>query len=243
MSISVQKQKKKVSETKDVGCRKIHFSIHSPNLKLEFCVKCDDYVQLISGNVCACCKRVVPKMLKYTWLTRVLKFGVKQHHNFLKDWMLYPDYCEVRPLEKPYVWYQEIFDENGNPQIDEKGKIKTRRILVKEGFTKPPRNSQFLEVRYRETIYQIPVKYLALALVSNDGDVVDEKGKVVIEGGEEAKLKIIKKHTGIKGLRVYYPEEEQMDLKCKRCCEYLKFDKDDNIFCPSCDRNNNHELQ
>ena len=239
-TVSIQKQKQKMK--KETGCRKIHFSIHTPNLKLEFCANCDGYVQLLNGNICSCCNKVVPKMIKYTWLTRVLKFGVKQHHNFLKDWLLYPDYCTVKPLDKPYVWNQVVYNEDGEPEIDEKtGETKTRKIMVKEGFSAPPRNSQFLEVRYRETVYQIPVKYLALALVANDGDVIDEKTrKVVIQGGEEAKLKLIKKHTGIKGFRVFYPEEEQMDLKCKRCCELLKYDKDDNIFCPSCDRNNNH---
>lgn len=235
----VQKEQKKI--IKSTGCRNIHFSVHSPNLKLEYCKNCDGMVQVIEKNFCACCKKKVAKLLTYSWLTRVLKFGVKQHHNFINDWLRYPDFCEVRPLKKPYVWYQDVYEDKPpyNPVLDHKtGKQKQRKILVKEGFVKRPKNSQILEVRYRDTVYSIPVKYLALALEPNDADVLDDNGKVVIEGGEEAKLKMIKKHVGIKGLRIYYPEEEQMDIKCKICCEFLKFDKDDNIFCPICDKDN-----
>jgi len=242
VSETLQKEKNK-KIIKNTGCRNIHFSVHSPNLKLEYCKNCDGMVQCIDKNICACCKKTVTKMLTYTWLTRVLKFGVKQHHNFIKDWLLFPDFCEVRPLKKPYVWYQDVYEDKPpyNPVIDSKtGKQKQRKIMVKEGFMKPPRNSQILEVRYRETVYSIPVKFLALALETNDGDIMDEENKkVLVEGGESAKLKIIKKHVGIKGLRIYYPEEEQMDIKCKACCEFLKFDKDDNIFCPSCSKGNN----
>ena len=240
-SVSETVQKKKIRVIKSTGCRSIHFSIHSPNLKLEYCKNCDGMVQVLDKNTCACCKKTVAKLLTYTWLTRVLKFGVKQHHNFIKDWLMYPDFCEVRPLKKPYVWYQDIYETKPpyNPVIDHKtGKTKQRKIMVKEGFMKKPSNSQFLEVRYRETVYSIPVKYLALALEPNDASITDLHGKILVDGGEAAKLKMIKKHVGIKGLRIFYPEQEQMDIKCKACREFLKFDKDDNIFCPQCDKNN-----
>jgi len=226
MNNQVQKEKQttKLVEKKDTGCRDIHFSVHSPNLKLEFCKNCDGYVQVIESNICSCCKKKTGKVLKYTWLSRVLKFGVKQHHNFLKDWILFPDQgITVGRLKEPYVWEQELRDPKTHKRLIDKttGKVKTRKILVKEGFKKPPKHSQYLEVRYRDTVYQIEVKYLALALEPIEDD---------------AKLALIKKHVGIKGLRIWIPAEEQMDMKCKKCTEFLKYDNDDNVFCPYCDR-------
>ncbi len=228
MSNQVQKEKPvtKLVSKKETGCRSIHFSVHSPNLQLEFCKNCDGYVQVIKSNICSCCKKKTGKVLKYTWLARVLKFGVKQHHNFIKDWLLFPDQgMTIGRLKEPYTWQQEVRDPKTHKKIiDAKtGKVKTRNILVKEGYKKQPKHSQYLEVRYRETVYQIEVKYLALALEPIEDD---------------AKLALIKKHVGIKGLRIWIPAEEQMDMKCKMCCEFLKYDSDDNVFCPNCDRNN-----
>lgn len=78
-----------------------------------------------------------------------------------------------------------------------------------------------LEVKYRETIYLIPAKYLALALEPI---------------AEDAKLELIKKHVKIKGFRVWIPDEEKTDVKCPRCDSYLRFGKDEKIKCPKCEQ-------
>lgn len=175
--------------SKSKGCRGKHFSIHSPHLELQYCKVCDSYVQLKDGNVCQCCSKVIPTKSNGAWLNKVLKFGVRQHHNFIRDWCMFP-------TREP-VW---------------------------------------LEIYYRRTVYEIPVKYLALSLETNDGSITDKNGKTLVRGGEAAKLKLIRKSVGIKGLRIRIPEEEEMDMKCNRCGNRLKYDKKDNIFCPECDR-------
>lgn len=218
-----KQEQKTVNRTrKKNGCRGIHHSIHSPHLELEFCKKCDAHVQALDGNICSCCKKPLVKLLKNTWLSRVLKFGVRQHHNFLRDWMLYPDFCTVEPLKKPYTWHQiKVDPKTGKPVIDPKtNKPVTIPIRVTEGFVKKPRNSQILEVRYRDTVYVIPAKYLALALEPLPEDV---------------KLKMIKKHVKIKGFRIWLPDEEQTDVKCPRCSSYLRYDKNEKVRCPKCD--------
>lgn len=181
---------------KQNGCRGIHHSIHSPTLKLEFCKKCNAYIQTIQGNVCSCCKKPLVKLLKNTWLSRVLKFGVRQHHNFLRDWNMFP----MDAL---------------NVEIRSEGK-KTNEVFVNGHDS----IKTILEIKYRETVYEIPAKYLALALEPIE---------------EDAKLSLIKKHVKIKGFRVWIPDEEQMDVKCKRCDSFLRFGKDEKIKCPKCD--------
>jgi len=240
--VSLQKQAqnegkngKKTRFKKKNGCRSLHHSCHSPHLETEFCKNCDAYVELINKNQCDCCGKEVMKFLKHTWLSRVLKFGIRQHRNFINDWVMFPDQgIEYKKLDKPYAYYQEIIDpKTQKPVIDSKtGKIKKRKIVVEEVYTKPPKRSQMLEIKYRDTVYEIEVKYLALALETIDAS--DDKAG--IRGGEEAKLEIIKKHIGIKGLRIWIPDGEIMDTKCNRCQSFLRYDKKDNFFCPKCGR-------
>lgn len=166
------------------GCRKIHHSIHSPHLELEYCKNCDAHVQVRAENKCSCCDRTIPKFLTHTWLSRVLKFGVKQHHNFIRDWNMWPN---------DLIHDGERFLKIGDPT--------------------------WLEIKYRDTVYEIPAKYLALAL-----EPIEEK----------AKLDIIKSHIGIKGFRVWIPEDEEIDLKCERCGKKMMMRKD-KMFCTVCD--------
>lgn len=167
------------------GCRGIHHSCHSPHLELEFCKTCDAYVQIRGHNICQCCAKTVVKFVKHTWLSRVLKFGIKQHANFIRDWSRYPDQgVEYRKLKKPYSWIQTYPD----------GTKKTVKVI--EGFVKKPKHSQYLEVKYRDTVYEIEVKFLALALETIK---------------EDAKLAIIKKHVGIKGLRIWIGDDENYE--------------------------------
>lgn len=186
MSKLLQKEKNVI---KSSGCRGIHFSIHSPHLELQYCKTCDAHVQTKQSNTCECCSKVIPTKSNGAWLNKVLKFGVRQHHNFIRDWCMFPT--------KEPVW---------------------------------------LEIYYRRTVYEIPVKYLALSLETNDGSVSDKNGKIIVRGGEDAKLKLIRKAVGIKGLRCTIPEDQEMDMKCNRCGMKLRYDKQDNIFCPDCDK-------
>lgn len=181
-----KKQKhEKILVKKKNGCRGMHHSCHSPHLELEFCKTCDAYVQIRAHNVCQCCEKTVVKFVKHTWLSRVLKFGVKQHANFIRDWSRYPDQgVEYKKLTKPYFWTQTFPDGT------------TKRIKVTEGFVKKPKHSQFLEVKYRDTVYEIEIKYLALALETIK---------------EDEKLTIIKRHVGIKGLRIWIDSDEDYE--------------------------------
>ncbi len=179
------------------GCRNMHNSIHSPHLELEFCVKCNAHVQVIEGNVCSCCKKTLVKFLKHTWLSRVLKFGVRQHHNFLRDWSMFP-------MDQVSV----ITDNSGK---------KKNEIFVKGHSSCMTK----LEIKYRDTVYEIPAKYLALYYEPID---------------EESKLELIKKHVSIKGLRIWIPDEEQTDVKCQRCDSFLRLDKNAKVRCPKCDK-------
>jgi len=231
----VQKLKngKKLVPKKKNGCRTIHHSCHSPHKETEFCKNCEAYVELIGKKTCGCCGKEVAKFLKHTWLSRVLKFGIRQHRNFINDWAMFPDQgVEFKTLDKPYTWYQDIFDpKTGKDVIDSKtGKIKKRKIVVTEVYTKRPKRSQMVEIKYRDTVYEIEVKFLALALETNDGS----NDKADIRGGEDAKLEIINKHIGIKGLRIWIPDGEIMDTQCNRCHSFLRYDKHDNFFCPKC---------
>jgi len=196
-----QKQAQKLAQQipkprKKNGCRNNHHSCHSPHKELEFCKNCDAYVETRPSNICECCEKTIAKFLKHTWLTRVLKFGIKQHANYIRDWSRYPEQgVEVAKLEKPYTWIQTFPDGT------------TKKIKVTEGFIKKPKHSQYLEIKYRETVYEIEIKYLAFTLEVNDG--TDDNAK--IQGGEDAKLNIIKKHIGIKGFRIWIPEEENYE--------------------------------
>lgn len=202
--MSKQEQLTKAKKAKTKGCRGIHFSIHSPNLELEFCKNCSGYVQFTSDHICDCCRKPLAKFLKHTWLARVLKFGVRQHHNFLRDWSMFPMDCvDVKKLDKT----KTVVDYSGN------------KTKIKEGFYRGHKSGMvWLEVKYRDTVYEIPAKYLALALEPIN---------------EEAKLNLIKKHVGIKGLRIWIPDSEQTDVKCQRCDSFLRM-KDDKILCPKC---------
>lgn len=201
------------------GCRELHYSIHSPHLELDFCTNCDAYVQSRNKIQCECCGKGVSKPIKHTWLSRVLKFGIRQHRNFINDWARFPDQgVEYATLKNPYEYTQKFPDGT------------TKKIKVTEGYVKKPRRSQLLEIKYRDTVYEIEVKYLALALETNDG--TDDIAS--IKGGEDAKLDIIKNHIGIKGLRIWIPDTEQIDTKCNKCNSFLRYDKDDNFFCPKC---------
>lgn len=205
-------------KTKTKGCRGVHHSIHSPNLELEYCKNCAGYVQIIKNHTCYCCKKPLAKFLKHTWLSRVLKFGVRQHHNFLRDWSMFPMDCvEVKNLEKPRTITQYFPEGSDMAKEYPTGK----RIKIKEGFYRGHRSGMvWLEVKYRDTVYEIPAKYLALALEPIN---------------EDAKLDMIKKHVGIKGLRIWIPDSEQTDVKCMRCDSFLRM-KGDKVLCPKCDK-------
>ena len=194
-----QKQAQKNVLKKKNGCRGLHYSCHSPHLELEFCKTCDSYVQIRGQNICQCCEKTIPKFLKHTWLTRVLKQGIKQHRNFIRDWSRFPEQGVVyEKLKKPYSYEQKMADGS------------TKRIRVTERFVKKPRYSQFLEINYRHIVYEIEIKYLVMALEIVDADVIDPKTKkVVIKGGERAKLDMIKSNIIIKGFGLRIPEEEE----------------------------------
>ena len=208
----METQIKKQRTNKKCRGSKHHFSIHSPKHDVEFCKKCDAYVEVIeiknntSGEIqkgmCRCCGSSTIKNQKKTWLTRVLKAGVRQHHNILRDWTLFPDGCNIDEI-KPRSY------------TDSTGK----RIFVREIYSKKPKYTQFVEIKYNETVYEISLKYLALYLEPIN---------------EEDKLRIINKKIGIKGYRITYPEEEEMDERCVVCNCKLRYNLGGRIFCPDC---------
>ena len=230
------KNGKKIESRKKNGCRNLHHSCHSPHIETEFCKNCDAYVELVGKKQCECCNKDVVKFLKHTWLSRVLKFGIRQHRNFLNDWTRFPDQGIVyEKLKTPYSYYQDIFDKTGKPEIDPKtNKVRQRKIVVTEGYVKKPKRSQMLEIKYRDTVYEIEVKYLALALETNDA--TDDKRN--IKGGEDAKLGLINRHIGIKGLRIWIPDTEVTDTKCSICYSFLRYDKNDDFYCTKCGKSN-----
>lgn len=190
-----QSQKQVQKLRKQNGCRNIHHSIHSPNLKLEYCKKCNAYIQTVEKNICSCCMKPLEKLLKNTWLSRVLKFGIKQHQNFLRDWNMFP--IDMLNIE-----------------------TKSQGKKPFEVFTKGHKDSMMiLEIAYRNTVYTIPAKYLALALEPIDEDI---------------KLALINEYVKIKGWRVWIPDEEKTDIKCPRCDSFLRFGNDDKLKCPKC---------
>lgn len=184
-----QKTEQKLKPRKKNGCRSIHYSCHSPHLELHFCRTCDAYTQIRDRNVCECCEKTVAKFLKHTWLTRVLKFGIKQHANYIRDWTRYPDGAEYKKLTKPYKYTQTMPDGT------------TKEIEVTEGFVKKPRYTQFVEIRYRRVVYELEIKYLALALEIVDSDLYIGN-KLIKKGGEKAKLDLIQKNIVIKGFGI-----------------------------------------
>lgn len=85
-----------------------HRSIHSPKYELEFCKKCDAYVEFRKvcqacsenpdiepakchhGFTCYCCGSKTEKPLNKLWLQRVLNSGIRQHSNVIRDWCRMP---------------------------------------------------------------------------------------------------------------------------------------------------------
>lgn len=86
---------------------------------------------------------------------------------------------------------------------------------------KRPKMMSMIEVRFQEQVYEVPIKYLALAMeVPNNPDI----------------LNIFKHHVKLKGLRFIIPDEEQTDTKCEKCNEFLKLDRRGREICPKCDK-------
>jgi hypothetical protein len=134
---------------------------------VEFCKKCDAYVEVydienngeIQKGMCRCCGSNTIKNQKKTWLTRVLKAGIRQHHNVLRDWSAFPDGCRIDEI-KPRSY------------TDLSGK----RVFVREVFSRKPRGGQFVEIKYNSTVYEISLKYLALYL---EPLIEEEKLKII----------------------------------------------------------------
>ncbi len=206
--MKVEEVKTKVSGNKKCRGEANHFSIHSPKHDIEFCKKCDAYVEEIANGekgICRCCGSQTVKNQKKTWLTRVLKAGIRQHHNVIRDWSSFPEGCRIDEI-KPRSF------------TDMAGK----RIRVREVYSKKPRSSQYVEIKYNETVYEIQLKYLALYL------------EPLIES---EKLAVIGKKLSIKGYRITYPTTEEMDERCVTCNCKLKYTLEGQIFCPECNGN------
>ncbi len=94
------------SKKNNFKCRgqQFHHRIQSPKYELEFCSKCDAYVEFrkvcndcldvpnecTHGPICYCCGKKTQKMFKKVWLSRILQAGWRQHHNFIRDWCIFP---------------------------------------------------------------------------------------------------------------------------------------------------------
>lgn len=88
------------------------------------------------------------------------------------------------------------------------------------GF-KRPRYFNMVEIRFQEQVYEVPIKYLALAMeVPNNPEV----------------LEIFKNNVRLKGLRIIIPDDEQIDTRCEKCNEFLRLDRRGREICPKCDK-------
>lgn len=84
-----------------------------------------------------------------------------------------------------------------------------------------PRMMEMKEIKHQDQIYEVPIKYLALAMEMPNSPEI---------------LNIFKKHVKLKGLRIIIPEEENIDTKCEKCNEYLKLDRRGREICPNCNK-------
>jgi len=81
-------------------------------------------------------------------------------------------------------------------------------------------NPIYLEINYREVVYETDVKFLALFQCST------LPPKEI--------LPLIKDNLFIKGIRIWVPDDEFMDEKCPHCNMVMKYNRKGVEFCPSC---------
>ncbi len=124
---------------------------------------------------CRCCGKKVQKSLKHTWVKRVMLAGMKQHRNFVNNWLMFPLGTKENPI--------------------------------------------YVEIKYREVVYEIDIKYLALFHQPLPPKEI---------------LPLIKDNLFIKGLRLWVPDEEFLDEKCGACGTIMKYNRKGDEFCPEC---------
>ncbi len=97
--------------------------------------------------------------------------------------------------------------------------VRQHKAFIREYCEMPIREPFYVKIKYKDTVYQIQIKYLALYLE---------------EIPKEDKLRILKKKLRIFGFRFSYPELEEMDETCVSCGEKLTYNLEGQIFCKNC---------
>ena len=176
-------------------------------MKFDFCKYCDANIFKLDNNLCSCCGHRCEKLETNNWVDKTLKAGVKQHQQFLQNWFMFPV-----GISKDYP----------------------------------------LEIRYRDCVYEIPLRHLANFLETPDSHILCKNCNEFFgtqnncmncgntefynTSGHTEKLARIRKHLKIKGYRFWYSEEEETDLTCRKCFKRMRYNKDDVLFCPKCDK-------
>jgi len=169
MSVQTQKQIKKIKYSTKKKCRgpQFHHSIQSPKYVLEFCKKCDAYVETRPtcmdcidnpiecrhGPICYCCTTPTVKHQKKIWLSRVLQAGWRQHHNFIRDWIRMPTkeriWLEIKYGTTVYeiqVKYLALYNEE--IKAEDKMRIIEKKLTIKGFRITFPESEEIDEICY-----------------------------------------------------------------------------------------------
>ena len=118
--------------------------------------------------------------------------------------------CGVK-VEKPknFKWIRKIM----------KIGCEQHKYIVRKWAGFPTKEPIFLEIRNKEIVYEIEIKYLALFEYHlNPFDI----------------MPTIQNKLRMKGMRLFFPEDEETDQICRKCGDTLKLDKNYNVFCKGC---------
>lgn len=73
-------------------CRKLHFSIHSPNRTVTWCDECQNNAELVDKKFCGCCGAQIQKTKSYASLKKILSTGIIQHKSLIRCWTTFPTF-------------------------------------------------------------------------------------------------------------------------------------------------------
>jgi ribosomal protein L37E len=124
-------------------CRKLHFSIHSPNKTIIWCDDCQNNSELVDKNKCGCCGAQVERAKSYAFLKKVINTGLIQHKSLIKCWSSFPTQEPIYPeiilkgglvCEIP-IKYLALANENRKPNeiyplLEKHVRIKGYKITV-----------------------------------------------------------------------------------------------------------------
>jgi len=100
--------------------------------------------------------------------------------------------------------------------------IKQNRKLINDFTLWPYKELRYAEVRYKDVVYEFPVKYIALAAERVDPEMRNKC------------MELINNYKVYKGFRILIPENEDTDSLCIKCGDEQKLDPKGVVFCPRC---------